>query len=491
MPLCAFDDNYFMMGVTPVENMFIQNYLPRAAGDYVRVYLYGLMQCHHPDSDMTPERMAHLLDLSEETVLSAFAYWERQGIVRRVSDRPPQFQYLNIAMTLGDESPMEKAVYRHRDFNNSLQQIFGTRLLHPADFETACEWVEELHLPEEVVLVMAQAEVEKRGRSVRFSQLGKTALSWAEQKITTRQAALELIARDGAASRVASRVLKQFNTRRSPTLDEIELSRKWLEDWGLDEDAIVRACGETTKAQNPTFKYLDKILERNRGARSRSDMDQRLHDEQTARDAVKALREALGQPMTTPTPDELASYRNYLAAGFEPAAIQRMAAAIGRERPGHYGMDTLDSKMADMLEKGLLTDDALKAYLDRQAELRAQALKVFELCDYRSNVTAASTVQMEAWLDMADYALILYAAERARGTKLPLQYISKLLREWKKAGISTVEAARAAQPSAAAAPAARVNPALAYTQRAYTIEEANDVFSDPSQYEEAKPDEAQ
>ena len=68
MALCTFSENYLMLGVTPVENLFIQEFLPRASGDYVRVYLYGLMQCYHPSEDMTLERTAHILDLPPETV---------------------------------------------------------------------------------------------------------------------------------------------------------------------------------------------------------------------------------------------------------------------------------------------------------------------------------------------------------------------------------------------------------------------------------------
>ena len=162
MPLCAFDETYLMMGVTPVENIFIMNYLPKAPGDFVRVYLFGLFQCYHPDSDMTPARMGRLLDLTEEEVTGAFQYWERMGIVKRVSDNPPAYHYLNIAMTWGDESPMEKAIYRHQDFNNRLQQLYGTRILHPAEYDLAAQWVEELGLPEEVVLILVESEIEKK-----------------------------------------------------------------------------------------------------------------------------------------------------------------------------------------------------------------------------------------------------------------------------------------------------------------------------------------
>ena len=484
MPLCAFDENYPLMGVTPVENVFIQNFLPHANGDYVRVYLYGLMLCHAPDPGMTPERMAHFLDLGEDTVTSAFSYWERQGLVKRVSDDPPAYQYLSVQMSLSEESPMEKAVYRHRDFNNDLQKLFGTRLLHPADFQMACEWVEDMRLPEEVVLIMVGDAVEKKGQKLRFNLLNKTALEWAEKGIRTPKTAREYVARQSQAAVTAGKVLKQFGLQRQPTLDEVALARKWTETWRFTDGDIIAACRETTKARNPSFAYLDTILERNRprseadGAKPAPiDLDSRLRDTEAIRDAVKALYAALRHGGAVPSADDEAAYRSYLAAGFEPEAILHLAEAMGRERPEGYGMDRFNDQMAELLKKGLLTDTAMVVYLDRQTALRRQAEKIFQTCDYRSNVSAASAAQMEAWLDLAPYELILYAAERARGTRLPLQYITKLLREWKKAGVSTVDAAKAASPAAAAAAQAKVNPALQYSQRDYTAAEANDVYT--------------
>ena len=39
----SFDDQFTMFDVTPVDNQFILEQLPGARGDYVKVYLYGLL----------------------------------------------------------------------------------------------------------------------------------------------------------------------------------------------------------------------------------------------------------------------------------------------------------------------------------------------------------------------------------------------------------------------------------------------------------------
>lgn len=59
MGMFGFDDQSMMFDVTPVENQFILEYMLSAQGDYVKVYLYGLMHCYHPVGELTLTQMAH------------------------------------------------------------------------------------------------------------------------------------------------------------------------------------------------------------------------------------------------------------------------------------------------------------------------------------------------------------------------------------------------------------------------------------------------
>ena len=219
---------------------------------------------------------------------------------------------------------------------------------------TACEWVEDLHLPEEVVLAMVEHAVRGRGKSFQFKQLEKTALQWAEQGINTLEAAQEMLARDGAPYRLAQKVIDRFNMRRAPSKDELELARKWLEDWNLTEEAVLVACRETVKGRNPSFGYLDGILSRNQTARTQEDMAGRLDESERLREAVKAIHEALGIQQMAPTPAELDIYRNFIAAGFSPESIQRVARSMGET--GSYTMENLNRQMTSFVERNIMTD---------------------------------------------------------------------------------------------------------------------------------------
>ena len=91
------DQEALSFGVTAVENRFILDYLPAAKGDYVKVYLWGLFACSHKGPDYTLEMMAGDLDLSAADIEAELRYWERRGLVSRISGDPPAYRFYSPA----------------------------------------------------------------------------------------------------------------------------------------------------------------------------------------------------------------------------------------------------------------------------------------------------------------------------------------------------------------------------------------------------------
>ena len=70
----------FYLLTTDVENLFINEYLPGAPGEYVKVYLYGLLYAQL-GSDMTHREMETQLGLSEKTledILYMYLSWREE-----------------------------------------------------------------------------------------------------------------------------------------------------------------------------------------------------------------------------------------------------------------------------------------------------------------------------------------------------------------------------------------------------------------------------
>ena len=86
MPQCSFNRPAAMMQATPVQNMFLIEYMPKAPDAYVKVYLYGLMQCCNPT--LAQDSLEEALGMDAQAVAEAFVYWQAQGLVSILAQDP-------------------------------------------------------------------------------------------------------------------------------------------------------------------------------------------------------------------------------------------------------------------------------------------------------------------------------------------------------------------------------------------------------------------
>lgn len=480
MAYCEYPRDYMLFDVTPVENLFLMEHMPHAPGDYVRVYLYGLMLCRYPMEDASAESVARALGIKPEEVTEAFRYWERAGLVLRLSDKPPRYQYISPQRAmLSGEDPQDGA-YQYRDFFQKLQHLLAAdRLITPQEQAKAVDWIETLRLPEEIVLLLVESQVDKAkkaGKSLRyvFRDMDAVALRWANEDIRDAPAAQEWLRRDGAAAQAARVVLRHMGLRRVPTLEEIALAEGWVGNLGLSQEDIAAACKELTKTANPSFAYLNTVLQR----RSRGEgID---HFEQ-----VKQLLSALGAP-GMPTEAQAAVYTRLLARGFDHAAILYAAGQCSQK--GKKTFEDLERRLEAWQREGITSKEAAEEYARRREpgeRLMAQVYEILGLSARPSRYDVSAAVN---WLNTFPEDVVLFAAERSKGMLKPVGYMSKILREWQIKGVRTLDAARseamAFEKTAAGAASARPikrNPAQQYEQRKYDDEQLRRVAVDFSE----------
>lgn len=467
MPFFSFADGAAMFDSTPIENLFLMEYLPAAPGETLRVYLYARMLCLHPELGGDLAGMASALRMDEDAVYAAFDYWERQGLVRRLSDNPPTYELLPVrADSVALTNPMERDYYENREFNSDLQALFPDKLLHPQEYETAQDWMKLMHFEQAAVLLAVANEV-KNSRSKSpdparlFRRLDKRMVKWAERGILSA-ADLEVELRyDGPVKDAARAAAKRLAIRRDPTPEELETVRRWVEEWHLSQEQILAACEETTKSRAPSFAYLDAIL------KSRASGESPLWAELS--DVLKELNPAGAQP----TPDELDRYAALKEAGFGADAVR--LAAVQCRRGGKTRLDDVERMLGKWRKLGLTRLEDAERYV-RQMEQRTEQVRQFlEKCGRNKRPSQAELDRYESWQGQYGAELIDYAAECSRSANKPVEYADKLLSEWARAGIDTAAAARADREkrTAGAAPA---NPALDYAQREYRKEDFGDDF---------------
>ena len=68
------------MDVTLVRNVFLDEYMPEASGEFVKIYLY-LLRCASGEKEISMGRIADIFEHTEKDVTRALKYWEKMQLL--------------------------------------------------------------------------------------------------------------------------------------------------------------------------------------------------------------------------------------------------------------------------------------------------------------------------------------------------------------------------------------------------------------------------
>ena len=434
----GFDERYAMFDITPVENQFILEYLPDAKGDYIKVYLYGLMRCYHPEDDMNLGRMSRELNMTEDDVAAAFRYWERRGLVRRVSDKPPKWEYINIKQK--DLSGGEARDPEYEAFSDAVYAAFDkVRRLHGSELSKCFEWREDMKLPTEVIVMLLNHMAEVKGRNFKITDAEKVAVRMAEEDIRTVDAAEEFFSRDGQTYQAVRGILKRLGKRNLPSEDQIKMYLKWTKEWHFTPDAIEEAVKLTAKG-DPSMGYLDGILKgmhRENGAEGELNKEQVISSRKRS-DALREVLKELGHGEVTPQNLEL---YDRMKALYPQEVILTAARECGH---GGKGSEDVLKLLESWKTKGLETGEQVNAYVQAfhsQTELIRELRSAWGTDASRISKTDREFITKWAKEMGFSREMILSTAQYASDAKSPMTYLDKILADYRKKGITTPEEA--------------------------------------------------
>ncbi len=453
MPLVRFAPGGSHCDVTPLENLFIEDFLPEAPGDFLKVYLYALMLCYRA-SDEQPQGFDDLcraLKMNGEMVRAAFAYWEALGLVKVTSADPFEAEFMNLKQKfLGAVAPRETERDRaFKELAEHVQSIFsGQRVVSPSEFHRVYDWYDTLHLEPAAIALLIRFCVGRKGPKVGFAYMDAVAQDLAARGIHTDEEMEGYILDQEALHSGAGRVLARWSQRRAPTQDEMALYRRWTGEWGFTEDAVMTACTRLTSASQPNFKYLNNVLEgfHDKGIHTARQMQEEMDREQQMREICADLSRALGARNSASNATELVNlYEHFSSLGFSESSILMAARMLCLE--GRHTLVDLAARLNKWYEEGTVTDEAMAARRERNAEAEGAVRGWLKTWGQGRAPTAGETA---AYLRFAhewnlSVDLIDYAAERSALAERPLALMGTLLTAWREQGITTREGAEAAE----------------------------------------------
>ena len=465
-------------GVTCVENRFLTDYLPAAKGDYVKVYLWGLYACAHKEPDYSLEEMAHELDLSVSDIEAALRYWERRSLVSRISDNPPQYRFFSAVQRNMSPSGAVQADMEYVSFAEAVYAAFGDRRkVKPSEISMAWEWVKDIGLSPEAVLMLLHHCIGQRGVNFSFRIAERLAVSMKEAGVQSPDDAEAFLQHDQAVHEGTRKTLSRMGKRRLPTDDELALYEKWITDWQFEPQAILDACREMTSG-DPSFKYLDGILNRlhkESNVKTGTQVQKQFDLEEDEKKKAQEVFTRLGMGRFS-GPAAVRQYREMLAV--QPHEVLLLAA--DKCFKTKHNLEDMTNLIEAWKKRGLQTEADVRQYVDKVAEQNALLKEVFEACGHNGRPTEADRKLYEKWAGFGyNQELILCAAEQARSAEAnKIGYLNRVLEMWHDAGITDISQARARKKPEEKKKSGKTVSAQQYGQRQYSEEELLAVSDD-------------
>lgn len=277
------------LGDTPIENIFINDYMPMANGTYVKVYLLGYKYAHDKDMeiDLNNDTIARHLEVPMEDVLRAWDFWQKKGIIEKITNIEDSINYkvkflslkqlyiknnIELFQDEEEEVEMEKMksaptvndlvrANRDPDINrmfNNIDNIIRRQTV-PMEKQRILSWINDYNMPPEVIEKAFSYSVESRGVK-NLNYVDTVVRNWYDQGLTNIDDVLEMFKDNDENYYRNQKIMKALGLHRRPVRpDEKKMMDKWLNQDGHSLELILEACNRD-KTASPSINYVNGIL---------------------------------------------------------------------------------------------------------------------------------------------------------------------------------------------------------------------------------------
>ena len=269
--------------ITIIHNLFIDRYMPRANGEYVKLYLY-LLRLVSGKQSISISQIADTFEHTEKDIQRALAYWKKEGLLTLSYDERKKLNGISF-VNIQDEAPVawtapaletaatweppkkspltaeRVAQLKEQEDIEQLLFIAGQylgKILSTTEISNILYFYDALHFSTELIEYLVEYCVSKGSKSSRYME--KVALEWAKAEICTVEQAKS---NSNLYHKNYYTVLNAFGIKgRGPAQPEIDYMNRWLDSYHFTLDIIIEACNRAiTQTQKPNFQYANKILE--------------------------------------------------------------------------------------------------------------------------------------------------------------------------------------------------------------------------------------
>lgn len=327
---------------TILPNEFIDHYMIKADGEYVKIYLL-ILRLMNQNLPVQIDQLADTLELTQKDILRALKYWEKEGLLEledsnsslvktqeeqtgktRQEGLAPNgsvsYPTLSTLPTLPqvpekksrNMSEMEKSI-KGTDLEQTLYmaETYLGRPLSASELNSFCYISDSLHFSSDLLEYLIEYCISRGKKSVRYME--SVAINWFQQGIDTiKKAKTE----SSQYTQNVFPVMKAFGINRNPGPAELDYIKKW-NTLGFETDIIIEACNRTLLATHQaSFPYANRILNdwKKSGVRNVADirsLDQQFHASSQAENSQEKAPSRQGRQAQNYTKNSSNAFHNF------------------------------------------------------------------------------------------------------------------------------------------------------------------------------------
>lgn len=474
MALCSYSSKLAMDGYTIIDNTFLNEFLPQATGDDVKVYLYGLNLCSNPNiEDNNLDTICKVLSLTEDDVLEAFSYWQEMGLVQIVSTNPLEVRYLPARARSGSAKIRNKEKYT--DFNEQIQSVINGRMITPTEFNEYYSLIETYHFEPEAVIMIARYCTQLKSSSIGYPYILAVARNFANEGLKTTEAVEQKFLEQEQNSAEIKRVLNALGLKREADIDERNLYLKWNNNFGFTNGTIVEVA--KTLKKKGGFAKLDSLLSKYYEQKlfTLEEIAEFSEKRDEMFETAKIVSKNLGlyyQNLENVVDIYVADWTN---KGYSVETLTFISMYCFKQ--SIRSLDGMNTVVQKFYKLGLISLESLEQYIMSIIKCDEQIKNILDKAGLIRSVSSYDRDYHKTWTNNWGFSdeQILMVAEISVGKSNPMSYINKVLATLNEKGIKT-DAEIKKQLKNIASGVVETQNKQTFEQRKYTAEELNAVY---------------
>lgn len=252
---------------TPVNNVFIDKYMIKARGEFVKVYLLMLKYSISGEPGVNSSILASKLNLLESDIMNALNYWNDEGVIKlTLIDRMNNFNIEFLDLVESEEISKSNVDLltalnenNTKDMLRDIENLIG-RTLSPIEMSTYLSWQSDFNFSSELILILIEYCVSKGKKDARYIE--KVAIAWHDAGIRTIEDAQGYITKNEDKWVKIKKILNYLGIKNTEIMKpQEEMLEKWIFTYDFSLDIIFKACDICFERLNRSdFKYIDGIL---------------------------------------------------------------------------------------------------------------------------------------------------------------------------------------------------------------------------------------